>query len=81
MTLPPEIAPSSLFLPVNTKIRFIKELSSGPDEFSPGNLYAREGSFGVVTGHGCVEGHWVKWDKWDAPFGAICGVEFVELTC
>jgi hypothetical protein len=79
MTFPPPIPPRCDFLPVGTKIIFIKELSSGPDDFSPGNLYAPEGATGVVTGHGCYEGHWVKWDDWEAPFGAVCGIEFKEL--
>lgn len=80
LNLPPKLAPRSPFLPVGTRIKFIKELSSGPDEFSPGNLYAPKGATGIVTGHGCSEGHWVKWDEWEAPFGAICGTEFIELT-
>lgn len=78
MRLPPKLAPRSAWLPVGTRIRFLKELSSGPDEYSPGNLYARKGEGGVVTGHGCWEGHWVKWDKWKHPFGAVCGVDFEE---
>lgn len=63
-------------LPVGTRIRFLKTLESGPDEFSPGNLYAEKGDMGVVTGHGCSEGHWVKWDKHEHPFGAVYGSEF-----
>lgn len=66
-------------LPVGTRIKFVKTLISGPDECGPGNLYARAGDFGVVTGHDCPEGHWVKWDKWEAPFGAKLGSEFVEV--
>ena len=80
MQVPPPKRPFSPWLPVGTKIVFLKELSSGPDEFSPGNLYAPEGGTGVVTGHGCSEGHWVKWDEWKHPFGAVCGKEFVELN-
>lgn len=57
-------------LPVGTRILFTKTLESGPDEFSPGNLYARKGDGGVITGHGTPEGYWVKWDGWEAPFGA-----------
>ena len=55
-------------LPVGTRIRFTKTLESGPDDYSPGNLYAKAGDFGTITGHGCVEGYWVKWDRWPAPF-------------
>lgn len=72
--------PEPVILPVGTRIKFLKTLSSGPDEFSPGNLYAEKDDFGEVTGHGCAEGHWVKWDKWDAPFGATYGTEFVEAS-
>lgn len=65
-------------LPIGTRIIFIKELASGPSEYSPGNLYARKGDGGEVTGHDCWEGHWVKWDKWPAPFGAQYGIDFIE---
>ncbi len=65
-------------LPVGARIRFLKTLTSGPDDYSPGNLYARKGDGGEVTGHGCKEGHWVKWDDWDAPFGAELGIEFEQ---
>jgi hypothetical protein len=81
MTMPPKLQPAPPFtpyLPVGTRIKFIKELSSGPDDFSPGNLYAEKGGLGAVTGHGCAEGHWVKWDKWKAPFGSEYLTEFVE---
>jgi len=57
-------------LPIGTRIRFTKTLESGPDEYSPGNLYARAGEFGEITGHGTQEGYWVKWDAWPNPFGA-----------
>jgi hypothetical protein len=67
-------------LPIGTRIIFIKTLDSGPDEFSPGNLYAEKGDYGEVTGHGCPEVHWVKWDKWEASFGAKYGTEFIEAT-
>jgi hypothetical protein len=84
MNLPPKLEPKievkadPVILPIGTRIRFVKELSSGPDEFSPGNLYAEKDDFGEVTGHGCTEGHWVKWDKWKAPFGATYGTDFVK---
>ena len=78
MSFPPPIPPSCPYLPVGTEIIFIKRLSSGPDDFSPGNLYAPKGGTGVVTGHGCHEGHWVKWDNWPHSFGAVCGEEFIE---
>jgi hypothetical protein len=71
-------------LPIGTRIKFIKTLESGPDEFSPGNLYAVKGDGGTVTGHGTREGYWVKWDKWPkAAFGAELGTEFVaeEQSC
>ena len=56
--------------PVGTRIRFVKTLASGPDEFSPGNLYTRKGDLGEVTGHGTREGYWVKTDNWPHAFGA-----------
>lgn len=66
-------------LPVGTRIKFVKELSSGPDEYSAGNLYAKKDSLGVVTGHSKFEGHWVLWDEWkSASFGASYGNEFIE---
>lgn len=66
-------------LPVGTRIRFTQTLVSGPDEDGPGNLYAREGDLGEITGHGTREGYWVKWDHWKNPFGASRD-EFEPLT-
>ena len=66
-------------LPVGTRIKFLKTLDSGPDEHGPGNLYAIKGDEGEVTGHRCKEGHWVKWDKHETPFGAVIGKEFEEI--
>lgn len=68
------------FLPVGTKIRFIKRLACPACSDHPAFLYAPENGTGEVTGHGCQEGHYVKWDSWDAPFGAVCGDEFIELN-
>ena len=67
-------------LPIGTRIKFIKGLYSGATGDHPAYVYAEKGDGGVVTGHGCREGHWVKWDKWDAPFGAELGIDFVEWT-
>jgi hypothetical protein len=64
-------------LPIGTRIRFLRTLVSGPDEFGPGNLYAKKGDGGVVTGHNCPEGHWVKWDGWPHAFGAELEKEFI----
>lgn len=69
-------AASAGSLPIGTRIKFVKTLESGPDENGPGNLYAKKGDGGVVTGHGCREGHWVQWDCWPKPFGAVLGDEF-----
>lgn len=66
-------------LPIGTRVRFIKTSGEGSNEFSPGCIYFREGDEGVVTGHGCKEGHWVKWDKWPVSFGAELGIDFVEI--
>ena len=78
MSLPKKLDLKNLLLPVGTRIKFIKELSSGPDEFSPGKLYAEKDGLGEVVGHDCWEGHRVKWDEWPHPFGAIHGEEFVQ---
>ena len=77
MKLPPKVDFKKVRLPIGTRIKFLKELSSGPDEYSPGNLYAEKDSTGVVFRHGGWEGHMVKWDDWDAEFGAIYGEEFI----
>jgi hypothetical protein len=66
----------SELLPIGTRIVFTKSLFAPPCEDHPSLIYARKGDGGCVTGHGCKEGHWVKWDKWDAPFGAELGTEF-----
>lgn len=64
-------------LPVGTRIRFLRELWEPASGDSPATLYAASGDTGVVTGHGCKEGHWVKWDQWEkAAFGARLGVDF-----
>jgi hypothetical protein len=63
-------------LPIGTRIVFLKDLTEGPSDEHPGRHYASKGDGGVVTGHDCREGHWVKWDKWPAPFGAELGTEF-----
>lgn len=65
-------------LPIGTKIVFLKTLSAPPCEDHPGIIYARKGDFGTVVGHDCIEGHWVKWEHWEAPFGATLGTEFKE---
>ena len=78
MKMPPEFDRKKVKLPVGTRIKFVKELSSGPDEYSPGNLYAEEGGTGEVLHHDCSEGHFVKWDKWKAGFGAEYGTEFLK---
>lgn len=65
-------------LPIGTRIQFIKELSCGPTEETPGFLYATKYSFGTVTGHDCWEGHMVLWDGWkSASFGAKLGEDFI----
>jgi hypothetical protein len=63
-------------LPIGTRIVFLKTLDQGPNEDSPAIVFAEKGDGGCVTGHGCKERYWVKWDKWQAPFGAIHGTEF-----
>ena len=56
--------------PVGTRIRFKETLSKRSDEDSPSSIYAYKGELGVVTGHGCKEGYWVKPDGMWASFGA-----------
>ena len=68
---------SGVKLPIGTRIEFLKTLTSGPDEDGPGNYYATKGDGGEVTGHGCHEGHWVKWDGYKInPFGATYEKDF-----
>lgn len=67
-------------LPIGTRIRFTKTLTSQADEFSPGNLYAKKGDGGEITGHGTQEGYWVKWDHWPHAFGASRD-EFEPVHC
>lgn len=57
-------------IPIGTRIQFVKTLDSGPDDYSPGDLYAVKGDLGRITGHGTREGYWVTWDEWPAAFGA-----------
>lgn len=57
-------------LPIGTRIRFVKEISEGASEEHPPLLYAPKEGLGVITGHGCREGYWVKWEAWPKPFGA-----------
>lgn len=78
MQMPKKLNLKEVKLPIGTRIKFVKDLTSGPDEYSPGNLYARKDELGVVVDHDCCEGHRVKWDKWEAPFGAVHGEEFLE---
>ena len=55
--------------PVGTRIKFKRTLTSDANEESPGYTYARKGDLGRITGHGCWEGYWCKWDKWPNAFG------------
>ena len=64
---------------MGTRIRFLRTLEEGPDDFAPGYLYATKGETGEVTRvGGCREGFWVKTDNWDAAFG--CSSEEFEVT-
>ena len=64
---------------LGTRIKFTKSLYGGATSESPACVYAEKDDGGVVTGHGCREGHWVKWDKWEHPFGAKLGEDFIVL--
>lgn len=75
---PPAVSNDLVILPVGTRIRFLKQLGCGPTGDHPSFIYAEKGDMGEVTGHGCVEGHWVSWDKWPHSFGATLGVDFEE---
>jgi hypothetical protein len=65
-------------LPVGTRVRFVKQLTAATTGDHPALLYAEVGERGVVAGHGCMEGHWVRVDNTPATFGAELGTEFVE---
>lgn len=65
-------------LPIGTRIKFVKNLYGGATGDHPAYVYAEKGDGGVVTGHGCSEGHWVKWDGWEHPFGSKLEEEFIE---
>ncbi len=61
------------FLPVGTRIRFLKDLTEAPDEDRPWIQYAAKGELGTIAGHGTSEGYWAKADSWDKPFGLAPG--------
>lgn len=69
-------------LPKGTRIRFLRDITSGPDEHGPGNHYATADDGGWIDRPGgCKEGHWVYWDGWpSAAFGAELGVDFEAET-
>lgn len=70
---------AAVMLPIGTKIKFLKDLGCGPCEDHPAFTFAKEGDYGVVTGHNCREGHLVKWEKWmSAAFGAELGTDFIR---
>ena len=66
-------------LPVGARIRFLKMIDSPPTGDHPALLYAKKGELGEITGHNCMEGHWVKTDAWPHPFGAVIGDEFEAI--
>lgn len=67
-------------LAIGQQIRFLKTITQGPTEDAPAFIFAKKGELGVVTGHGCKEGHWVRWDGWQtAAFGAELGVDFEAI--
>jgi hypothetical protein len=57
-------------LPIGTRIRFTQTLECDANEDHPAFTYAIKGDLGEITGHGCREGYWVKWEHWPTPFGA-----------
>lgn len=67
-------------LKAGTRIIFIKELSDGPSDESPGNLYAREGEKGWIDKKSeyTVGRYNVYWDNWkSAAFSATHLKDFV----
>lgn len=77
----PNVTSDKQRLPIGTRIVFLKTLDALACEDHPAFLYAKKGQGGEVTGHGCREGHWVKWDHWSTPFGAEYGIDFTEAPC
>jgi len=70
-----------MFLKIGTRIKFVRELSDGPSEESPGNLYAYKNEEGEIISIGeCWEGFMVKRDSWPAPFGAQLQKDFVPIN-
>lgn len=70
-----------------TRIRFLKTLDAPANEESPAVVYAEKGDTGEVVENPNVpgggpprEGHWVKWDRWPHPFGAVLGEEFEPIA-
>ena len=58
-------------LDVGTRIRFVKTLDEGPDDYAPSRLFATKGDLGEITGHSACECYLVKTDQWDALFNAL----------
>ena len=66
-------------LPVGTRIRFLRELTTPATGDHPAFLFASRGQLGTITGHGTSEGYWAKTDDWPNAFGAAPG-EFEVVT-
>lgn len=78
LTARPKSSGSTIPPKAGDRIKFIKTLTSGPDEDGPGNHYATKGDLGTIDRvGGCWEGYMVFWDKWkSASFGAQLGIDF-----
>ena len=63
-------------LPIGIKIEFLKALEDGPDDYTPGNFYAKKGQLGVIVGPGNVYDYSVKTLDYEASFGATLGEDF-----
>lgn len=60
----------SEYLPIGTRIRFVKTLEAAANEDHPDIIYAFKGEPGRVVGYGASEGYWVEVDNHGRRFGA-----------
>jgi hypothetical protein len=66
-------------IPIGTKIKFLKDLTERANEDHPDIIFAEKDDTGEIISYDAWEGYLVKWDKWDAPFGAQLNIDFEIL--